>query len=286
MHERIAAFVNGKTGMGSLVPDYYLMYAAAIVLGTYLAVRDAERKALNPVSVFRAGLVIVTAAMVGARLFVVAQYWGYYRLHLADIPKVWDGGTASTGAYIGGLVAAFGAAKWYRLPMARFFDCCAPAVAMAIVLGRIGCFLNGCCYGSISELPWAVCFPPGAGPYHDHLTQGLITVGQNSLSVHPTQLYEALYGLVIFGVLASYRRIQERDGEIVALLFFLYPAGRFFNEFLRADERGAIGMLSIPQVLALVLMALSAVYFLTARVQIAARRKPLSRAAEEGQMQV
>ncbi len=281
MHERIAAFVNSKTGMGFLVPDYYLIYAAAIVFGTYLAVREAERKALNPVSVFRACLVIVLAAVIGARLFVVVQYGGYYRLHLAEIPRIWEGGTASTGAYIGGIVAAFVAAAGYRLPIARFFDCCAPSVAAAIILGRIGCFLNGCCYGSRSDLPWAVSFPAGTGPYHDHLAAGLISAGSAALPIHPTQLYEALYVLGVFVLLLVLRRAQREEGELTAVLFVLYPLGRIFSEFLRGDERGVVGFLSMPQVLALALLIAAGTFLVGKRIRRSADSDVINKMKQE-----
>lgn len=281
MRDRLAAYFDEWAGIGLLVPEYYLLYAVAVVLGMYLAVREAERDGLNPVSVFRAGLVIVAAAMVGARLFVVAQYWGYYRLHLSELMKIWEGGTASTGAYVGGLLAAFGAAAWYRLPTARFFDCCAPAAAMAIVLGRIGCFLNGCCYGSRSGLPWAVSFPAGAGPYHDHMEAGLISAGQAALPVHPTQLYEAFYGLGIFVLLLLLKRAQKEDGTLTAFLFLAYSFGRFFNEFLRGDERGAVGFFSAPQLLALVMILASGSFFVARRTRMRGEANILCQPSEQ-----
>ncbi|MBC8492856.1 MAG: prolipoprotein diacylglyceryl transferase [Chloroflexi bacterium] len=81
------------------------------------------------------------------------------------------------------------------------------------------------------------------------------------MPVHPTQLYEAIYGLALFCGIVTYRKYQKRDGELAALLFIFYPLGRFMNEFLRADDRGTVWILSLPQFLC-VLAAIVAVSFL------------------------
>lgn len=267
MRERWTGSLEHMAGMGWLIPDYAFLYAAATVLGIYLAVREAERGGLDAFAVFKACLVIVVAALAGSRLFVVAQYWEYFRLHMADIVKIWDGGTASTGAYIGGIFAAVVSAGRLGLPTARFLNCCAPSAALAIGLGRIGCFLNGCCYGRPSDLPWAVVYPAGSGPYHDHLAAGLITSGSTSLPVHPTQLYEALFAFALFVLLLFLRSRWRREGSLTAVFFISYPAFRFFNEFFRADDRGAVGMLSVPQILALMMITAVCVFLVRKRMK-------------------
>ena len=263
MRPRIVEFFMHQIGAGFFVPDYAITLSIAIVVGLYLATRQAERTGETE-KVFRACMIIIVAALISSRLYVVVQYRDYYRERPLEIFQIWKGGLASYGAYLGGGVAAILAAKWQRLSVGKFLDCCAPAVALAIGIGRIGCFLNGCCHGKISNLPWAMSFPEDSGPYFSHLHEGLIAPGQLSLAVHPTQLYESVFALLLFFFLLQYRKDQKRDGELFAMLFFLYPLGRFVIEFLRDDDRGTIFFLSLPQAIS-IFVALIALGFLLAR---------------------
>ncbi len=260
MRPRLVEFFADKFGTGFFVPDYGFLFSIATVLGLYLALRYAETLGLDPQRVFRACLLVIGFAFVSARLFVVFRHFGYYLANPLEIFLFWKGGTASSGAYIGGIVGALIGAKWQELSLAKFLDSCAPAVAFAIILGRLGCFLNGCCYGKISSFPWALRFPGGSGPHYDHLQQGLISAAQLALPVHPTQLYEALFALLLFLFLMKYRKRQKWDGELAVWLFILYPAGRFLNEFLRGDDRGMILMLSVPQVFCMLAIILAAFF--------------------------
>ena len=117
-------------------------------------------------------------------------------------------------------------------------DAVAPAVAVGIAFGRIGCFLNGCCYGSVCELPWAVRFPVDTLPWFRQVDAGLISVAATtSLPVHPTQLYASIAGFVTLGLLLAYFPYRRRQGEVIALLMILYSLTRWPIEALRGDER-------------------------------------------------
>jgi phosphatidylglycerol:prolipoprotein diacylglycerol transferase len=266
MRPRIVEFFVNQIGTGFFVPDYAFALSVAIILGLWLTMKRAAEVKLEPEKVFRACVIIVAAALISARLYVVFQHLDYYRQQPLEIFQIWKGGLASYGAYFGGAMAAIVAAKWQRLPVGKFLDACAPAIALSISIGRIGCFLNGCCHGKLSALPWAMRFPEDSGPYYNHLHEGLIVPGQLSQPVHPTQLYESFFALLLFLFLLQYRKNQKRDGELFAMLFVLYPLGRFVIEFLRDDDRGTIFALSLPQVLS-VFVALTAAGFLVARRQ-------------------
>src|SRR5262249_61578320 len=98
-------------------------------------------------------------------------------------------------------------------------------------------FLNGCCYGDICQLPWAVSFPAPAPPWEAHQAAHLIgTEAFRSLPVHPTQLYSALDGLVLTFLLTAFFPLRRRDGEVMGLLMITYPITRFLIEHLRGDE--------------------------------------------------
>jgi len=261
MRPAIVKFFDQLIGTGFFVPDYAFMQTVAILLGIFITIKEAEKKGLDLKKVFYSSLIIIISAAVSSRVFVIIQNFENYSKDILSIFYFWKGGTASTGAYIGGFIALILLTKFYKIPVKRFLDCIAIPVSAAIFFGRIGCFLNGCCYGKISGLPWAMHFPEGSGPYYDQLQSGLITANQLSLPVHPTQLYEALYALLLFLLLMFYRKYQKQDGELFAVLFILYPFGRFFNEFLRADDRGSILIFSFPQ-LFIIIAIIGSIYFL------------------------
>jgi phosphatidylglycerol:prolipoprotein diacylglycerol transferase len=146
--------------------------------------------------------------------------------------KFWQGGLA----YYGGLLLAAPAGLWYakkkQLGVARMADLCSPVIAFGLFFGRMGCFLNGCCYGKETDLPWGVDFPTVPGHAH----------------VHPTQLYEAIGCLGIFAFLYwVVRPRKRRHGDVFAALLVLYGLLRFLLEFLRDDERGAFLGISTSQ---------------------------------------
>jgi phosphatidylglycerol:prolipoprotein diacylglycerol transferase len=257
MRPAIVKIFEELIGTGFFVPDYAFMQTVAILLGIFIAIKEAEKKGLDLKKVFYSSLIIIISAAVSSRIFVIIQNFENYSTDLLSIFYFWKGGTASTGAYIGGFIALILLTKFYKIPVKRFLDCIAIPVSAAIFFGRIGCFLNGCCYGKKSDLPWAMHFPDGSGPYYDQLQSGLITPNQLSLPVHPTQLYEALYALVLFFFLMLYKKYQKLDGELFAVLFIIYPLGRFLNEFLRADDRGSFLIFSSPQLLSIVAIIIS-----------------------------
>ncbi len=243
------------------------MRAIAILLGFYLLIRQAEKDGLDVKKVYWTCIIAIFFAVISGRLYIILQNIQYYNNQPWEMLQFWEGGFASYGAFIGWVVAAIIAARWQELSATKFLDCCAPFMALVIVFSRVGCFLNGCCYGKISNIPWALRFPEGSGPHYAHMYDGYIVSQELSLPVHPTQLYEAMYALVIFLMLIMYRKNQKHNGELFALLFILYPLGRFLNEFLRGDDRGLITCLSLPQFFSII-MAILAFTFLVVKYKV------------------
>jgi phosphatidylglycerol---prolipoprotein diacylglyceryl transferase len=258
----IVAWLKARIGVGFFVPTYDLLLAAAVVAVFYIALRESERRQLDSDRVFRAGLVMALVGFGAARLYVVLQYPDLYLRDPLDAFRVWKGGTASTGMYLGVLVAAVATARWQRLPIRKLLDSAAPSAAAGIVVGRLACFVNGCCFGTVSDLPWAVRFPAGSGPQVAQLTAGLVGPGQTSEPVHPVQLYEAAFAALLFLFLWRHRRVQQRDGELAALFLLLYGLARFGTEFLRGDPRAHLGPLSVPQIFWLMAVACSATFLM------------------------
>jgi phosphatidylglycerol---prolipoprotein diacylglyceryl transferase len=152
--------------------------------------------------------------------------------------KFWQGGLA----FYGGFLLAVPLGLWYarrkQLGVLRIADLTSPFIALGLFFGRIGCFFNGCCYGTECDLPWAMRFP-----------------GQSRF-VHPTQLYEAGAALAIAAVLYLGVRPRKRaHGQVFAALLVLYGVVRFALELVRADARGGFAGLSTSQWIAIPLVA-------------------------------
>ncbi len=181
--------------------------------------------------------------------------------------EVWRGGLA----YYGGFIFALAFAMWFlrrhKMPRGRVSDLAAPAISLGLFFGRVGCFLNGCCYGKETQSRFGVVFPGGAGAAFESLAHraqvdaGHIKMAEHALPVHPTQLYEAGACLAIAVFLYYWVRPRKRyDGDVIAAFMFLYAVARSLIEIFRDDDRGVFfgGYLSTSQLLSIPLAALAA----------------------------
>jgi phosphatidylglycerol---prolipoprotein diacylglyceryl transferase len=168
--------------------------------------------------------------------------------------QFWQGGLAFYGGFL--LASAFGIyfIRKEKLPLARVLDMTGWAIPFGLAWGRMGCFLNGCCYGvSVADAPWwAVAFPRWSPAWRDHLQAHLISTSSlASLPVHATQLYESLAALTVAAFAYFYLEPRKRfAGEVFLASCALYAVARFLVEFLRDDERGALLGLSTSQLIA------------------------------------
>lgn len=251
-------------GTGIKLFGYGLMLCFAFLGSIMLAARRARRERLDPEMVYDFAFWVFLGGLIGARVFYVVQYWGTQITSPLDVFRIWKGGIVLYGSIMGGSAAFFGYWALRRFPLRPMLDVIAPSLALGIALGRLGCFLNGCCYGDRCDLPWAVSFPgprvgvPGApslllngsSPWSDQVREGLIEPTRAwSLPVHPTQLYSTLDGLILVLLLSAYYPLRRRDGEVMALLMVSYPVTRFFIEWLRNDERVFFAGMTISQTL-------------------------------------
>ncbi|MGC9326774.1 MAG: prolipoprotein diacylglyceryl transferase [Candidatus Hinthialibacter sp.] len=170
--------------------------------------------------------------------------------------------------FLGGFVGATALAVWYtkkhQQSILGVADLFAPFLALAQGIGRIGCFLYGCCFGKVCSVPWAVQFPPDSPAYNLQFNEGLIDIhAVSSLPVHPTQIYCSLFNFAHFGVLLFIRSRQTFRGQLAMCYLMIYSVGRFVIEFYRGDSyRGVYGFLSTSQILSLLLFAAGAVGFI------------------------
>ena len=186
-------------GLNLPLYGFGIMIVVGFYLGLLLAVRRSKRENLDPNVIYDLIVWLLIGGMVGARLFCVVEYWDQIET-FTDIFKIWEGGIVFYGSVIGATAGFFLARLVRPFPILKTLDVLAPSIALGIAFGRVGCFLNGCCYGDVCPFRWlAVHFPPNSPAWNAERARGLIPVdAPTSLPLHPTQLYAAIDGLVLF----------------------------------------------------------------------------------------
>ena len=235
---------------GFPVYTYGVMLAAAYLLGLQFALRRARRLGLDPNRVMDLGIWIIVSALIGAKLLLLVVEWNTYSRSLSDLLSV----VRSAGVFYGGLIAAVLVAMWYmwrhRMPLWSVSDVFAPGIALGHVIGRLGCFFAGCCFGRPTDVPWAVTF------HSEYAARYVGTI--IGTPIHPTQLYEAGAELIILGALLFMeRRGRAFPGRTFWAYMLLYAISRFIIEFYRGDPRGAVGMFSTSQLISIAIVPVS-----------------------------
>jgi phosphatidylglycerol---prolipoprotein diacylglyceryl transferase len=167
---------------GLPIRGYGVMLLIAVSSAVALLVYRAWRRGFDPEMMLSLSFWLFAAGIVGARLFYVIEYWEqqFHKETLAATLKavfnITQGGLVVFGSLIGGAVAALIWIYKHRLSALVMGDLMAPSIVLGMAVGRIGCFLNGCCFGDACELPWAVQFPFGSPPFMQQVEQGRLTV--------------------------------------------------------------------------------------------------------------
>jgi len=222
---------------GFSIYSYGFMLAIAFLVGTLLARSEAGRKSVDPDIVFDLVLASAVGGIIGARLFfVIGHYQEFLKKPLLAL-AVWRPGLVFYGGLLGGVIAVLILVRIKHLFVWDIADILTPSLALGYAIARIGCFLNGCCYGSPCDLPWAVNF--------------------FDVPRHPTQIYSFIYSLVIFGILWSLRKKISKTGVLFWLYLGMYSIARFSIEFFRTSQRVILG-LSAAQIISVLIFMISA----------------------------
>ncbi|MBA7539524.1 Phosphatidylglycerol--prolipoprotein diacylglyceryl transferase [subsurface metagenome] len=200
---------------------YGIFVALAIIVIILWLVWQVRRGAnLSYETIFTAALVGIPSGIVLARLLHVIDLWDYYIQNPREI--IGGSGLTAYGAVLGAALGIWIYSKFSKLQFGYFADLVAPAVIVAqAVIGRIGCTVNGCCYGVKTSLPWGIVYthPDSLGPL--------------GVAVHPTQVYELIFGLIVFGILLKLRGRFKPDGSLFLIYLGLYSVWRIGIDFLR-----------------------------------------------------
>ena len=235
---------------GFPVYTYGVLLAAAYLLGLQFALVRARRRGLDANRVMDLGIWIIISALIGAKLLLLIVDFDTFSRNPRELLTLLRSG----GVFYGGLIAAVVVALWYlrrhRMPVWSVTDAFAPGIALGHVIGRMGCFFAGCCYGRSTDVPWAVTFTS------EYAAQNVGT--PLNVPLHPTQLYEAgAELLILIGLLFFERRGRQFPGRTFWSYMLVYGITRFIIEFYRGDARGMVGDLSTSQFVSVILVPLS-----------------------------
>ncbi len=237
------------------------MMVVGFTLGLWRAVRVSRKRGINPDRLYDLALICLLSGIIGARLVFILinpdteSFRGFF--------AVWQGGLSFHGGVILAMLCGY---LYTRLAKLSFWGCAdllAPSVAIAYAFTRIGCFLNGCCYGAPTTLPWAVRFEE-----HGTLTP----------PSHPTQLYATLANLLIFFILTKLEKMKRGTGFIFVSYLGLYAIYRFLVESLRKGYSAQVWAYGITQA-----QAVSVLMFIaSAAVIFALYRRPAKAQPDHG----
>ena len=235
--------------------SYGLLLALAYLAGLRLALVRARARGLNGDRVMDLGIWIIVSALIGAKLLLLYQDWRLFTTDWHQLLSLAQSG----GVFYGGLILAVIVALWYirrhKLPMWTTCDIFAPGIALGHVIGRLGCFLAGCCYGKETTVAWSVVFTDPFAAANAGTPLGV--------HLHPTQLYESFAeGLILVGLLYFEKKGRSFPGRTFWGYMLAYGVTRFIIEFFRGDAgRGLYfqDAVSLSQSISIVLVPLSLV---------------------------
>ena len=217
--------------------SYGLMMAIAFGCGIWIASYRAPKRGIESKFILDLAVLTLIFSLVGARITYVFTHLNEFRGRWLDTisPIQSDGKIGIAGlVLLGGVIAGFAAAyvitKRKKVGFLTITDILIPSLALGIGIGRIGCFLNGCCPGSPGEYGWCMVFPESS------LTGSIYP----QIHVHPTQLYETFAMLALFTFLLWFDRKPRPTGMLTSLFLVLYGIWRFYLEGLRWYEEGMI----------------------------------------------
>jgi len=289
-------------GLNLPVYGYGLMLVVAVLLALRLAKFIAPRFGIDPEHFVTLAFIALFAGIVGARASHILENWSTYTdptrsvaQNVKAMVNLQQGGLTYYGGFLLGLPSCVAYGIWKKMPVLRSMDVSAPCLMVGLGVGRIGCFLNGCCWGALCAAPWAVQFPYESPPYVYQvekkliappaellvesvdgtpgvLTRGevgrdarlaLLARGQHSLPIHPVQIYSLITALLIAGACTAMLTLSPRPGLVFAVMMVLEGAGRFCLELLRVEPAVAhinTLNLSVSMVIGLCLIVTGALF--------------------------
>ena len=275
-------------GGGLTIHSYGFMIMLGFLCCLYLLGKRGRRRGFNVEALYDTALVGLLAGIVVSRLYHVVFNWRQFSSNPVEIIRVDRGGLVFYGGLAGGAAGLLVMIYKKRLPLRRTLDLVVGLVPLGHAFGRMGCFLNGCCFGDKTDSFIGVKFPRiladgvsdnpllnvagktivGSPVFVQQvLDRQVASTSVYALPVHPTQLYAVAYNLLIFGFLTMWARRAKRDGEVAWLYAILYGSARFFNETIRVDQARVVAGLTVAQLICIGLVVFGLVMLLWGRAK-------------------
>lgn len=246
------------------VNSFGLMLALSFFVSVWYLYRRSRAEKLLFDQVLTIAYLLIFTGLLGARIGFVALHWHDYAEEPLSAINPFQGdqfGISGLNLYTGVVLAVIVCYLYLRikrLPMLAVMDLFAPTLGIGLGVARIGCFLNGCCFGQPTNLPWGFSFPPGSIPD--------MILGQQA--IHPAQLYSSAYGIILFIILYQILKHKRFDGQVVAVMFMIEAAFRYLIEYVRYYEEemmlSFLGMHpTFNQIVSLLLFLTGVIIFLT-----------------------
>jgi len=252
------------------INTYGVLLAAGMLLALFVTARLAARDGLPRERIYDLGLWTLIGGLIGSKILMVLTE---ENVQIFSLDFLRSGGVYY-GGFLGGFFALVILVRWYKLPFWKIADAFAPGVALGQALGRQGCFAAGCCWGKPTDSFLGVHFTEQA---HEFTGVPIYKDGAD-LYLHPTQLYESITMLIVFGILVLIHRKKRFDGQVLIAYGIIYGIVRFTIEFFRDDPRGNLfGLttltgLSTSQIISLIVAA-GAVVFMIVRLRSADKKE-------------
>lgn len=229
------------------VHTYGVFVALGCIAGIVIAIRLGKPQGITSQQVMDMGFIMILCGVIGSRLAYILLNFSYYKNHILDIFKLWQGGLVFSGALLAVIIAVSLYVKRHKLSIWLVGDIWAPAAALGQALGRVGCFMAGCCYGKPTDVFWGVTFshPQSLAPLHTF--------------IHPTQLYSSFSGIIIFIITMILSTKKKFQGQVFLWFLILHSTGRLLIERFRGDDRGFIlgSELTVTQLVTMLILLAS-----------------------------
>ncbi len=239
----ITISINPIVTIGPVSVRWYgIMVALAIVVIVLWMLREVRRGAnLSYDTILTGALVGIPSGVVISKLLHVIDRWDFYMQNPSEIIN--PAGLTIWGAVLGAGLGIWVYSRFSHFKFGYVVDLVAPGVILAQAIGRVGCTINGCCYGMPTSLPWGIIYTKS-------------DIAPLEVPLHPTQVYELIFCLIVFVVLLKLRGRFKPDGSIFLIYLSLYSLWRIGIDFLRVGTPFLLG-LHQAQVIGIIVLAIA-----------------------------
>ena len=207
------------------IHSWGVMLSTAIISGTYFTYYISKKK--NPLYtpyIFDGIIYVIIASIIGCSLFYIIEHIDYYSKHPLDIIMLQNGGLNIYGGLITSIITIYIYSKIKKINIPEILDICTAPFFLGMAIGRIGCFLNGCCYGIQTKLPFGIKFPDTLYP------------------AHPTQIYDLIMNLIFMAYIIISYDTKRYHGHVLLRGVLMMSTFRFLIEIIRSNPRYFLGL--------------------------------------------